>query len=97
MLAPFKQFAQAAHTCAGSSSLLLCRICMRTPAADDGARAYLNAGLPKCRILCLAGTAAMCIAKAHPHLRCATYDLPNLEHAARDYLQENQAHVEVTS
>lgn len=37
----------------------------------------------------------MCIAQAHPHLRCSTHDLPNLEPAARAYLQEHASDVEV--
>jgi hypothetical protein len=37
----------------------------------------------------------MCIARAHPHLRCSTHDLPNLEPAAHAYLQEHSSDVEV--
>ena len=41
------------------------------------------------------GTAAMCVARAHPHLRCSTHDLPNLAPGARAYLQEHGSKVEV--
>lgn len=37
----------------------------------------------------------MCIAEAHPHLRCWTHDLPNLAPAARAYLQEHGSDVKV--
>jgi hypothetical protein len=39
----------------------------------------------------------MCISRAHPHLHCSTYDLPNLEAAARAYLQEHSSSVEASA